>query len=128
LGQANQTHWTGGFFRENSHLARGNIAASGEQVDPDHDQVRVGSLCALNDELWPEPILVELGTAPNPPVGTPLPLALEELSLAAEPRFDVPQPSSTCGARAIGRRLCATTAAPSIHGDQDDLAIGGPRD
>jgi hypothetical protein len=52
------------------------LAVPDQQLNPDQNQVRMRPLRALNDKLLPNAIFVELGTAANAPIRTPLTLAL----------------------------------------------------
>jgi hypothetical protein len=74
------------------------------ELEAHEDQVDLGTTGALQHEVRPPAVLVELRPAANPAIGTPLPLTLEKLAFLSQPSLDLLTPALGVAAQ-TGRRL-----------------------
>lgn len=108
-------------------VRRAHEVAGRRGLYPDQNQVGVSTLRALQYELGPVALLVQLGAAPHATIRTPLPLALEQLAFLTKPGLESLAPTSKPLA---GRRLgCGSyTSSATKCGHKHHLAVRRARD
>ena len=107
-------------------LRASEAKAAADHLGAEQNEIGMRAFGALEHELGPVPLLVELGAAPHASVGTPLPLPFEQLPLLPQPRLEPLAPATeTFPRRRLGGNSGA--AATSIGRDQDDLSVRGTR-
>ena len=100
------------------------LVGTRHRLNTDQDQVDLGALCALQDEIRPGTFFIELRPAANAAIGAPLPLPLEKLALLPKPCLEPVTPLLAVGAQ---RRRGLGEPAPTatVGGNQDHLAVRG---
>ncbi len=84
-GQPDHAHRTGSVRGEPPDIGWIELVRSAGQLNTKQNQIDARTLGALQDVVRPMPLFVELCPTANPPIGAPLTLPLEELTLLPKP-------------------------------------------
>jgi hypothetical protein len=127
--ETNETHGAGRIGRKTIELVWAERWVIGDRLRTNEDEIGTGTLGALNDEVGPMTLFVDLGPAPNATVGTPLPLSLEELAFLTKSVFETTAPPALALARGRLREAVTSAGAPTaVARDQHHLAVARARD
>ena len=127
--QTNQAHRTRSIGGKAVEFCRAQPRVVRKRMGSNENQVRPRALGALEHEVRPVPLLVQLRAAANAAIGAPLTLLLEKLTFLPETVFQLTPPATDSLTRRWLRQATVTAGpAAAVAGNEHDLAVARPRD